>query len=298
MTNAMIQKLGNHVFDNHFHNVGPEPDDYMLHYAPYASHVGADSAVVMMDGMLAREEEGQLVLPKLRDYQTKPEYVYLFAIDDMRFFLALDVVVNVGDEFTYLGLNGCRFYTPRYLAFAAITGYQLWDWHKHNRFCGACGTKLLHAPKSRELVCPNCGMIVYPRINIGVIIGITDGDKLLLTKYTGRSYTHYALVAGYTEVGETLEQTCEREIMEEVGLHVKDLTYFTDQPWSFSGTLLIGYFARLDGGSQIKLDHHELAVAEWKTRSELPKTHEDTSSMTNYMIEAFAKGEDPFSQGR
>lgn len=292
----MIQEIAPHVFDNAFKALDPEPGDYVLHYAANASWTGADSVRVHGKGMLAQERDGELVLPKLADYARKPSCVYLFSIDDKRFFLATDVLVEAKGSFRYLSVSGCRFYEPRWLAFAAITGYQLWDWRQHNRYCGACAAPLVHAPRSRELVCPSCGNIVYPRINIGVIVAIVDGERLLLTKYAGRKYTHYALVAGYTEVGETLEECCRREIAEEVGLSVKDLTYVTDQPWSFSDTLLVGFFARLDGSDELTVDEGELSLAEWVERKDLPKTHEDTSSMTNWMIEFFAKGEDPFSR--
>lgn len=292
----MIQEIAPRRFDNSYKALEPTPDDYVLHYAANASSKGADSLRVRGSGILSAEEEGGLVLPKLKDYLRVPQTVYLFSIDDARFFLATDVLVEVREPFQYLGISNCRFWEPRWLAFAAITGYQLWDWRQHSRYCGVCGTPLVHAPRSRELVCPGCGEIVYPRINIGVICAITDGERLLLTKYAGRAYTHYALVAGYTEVGETLEECCRREIAEEVGLSVKDLTYVTNQPWSFTDTLLVGFFCRLDGSDELTVDHGELKCAEWHERSELPKSHEDTSSMTNWMIELFAKGEDPFSQ--
>ncbi len=294
----MIQEIAPRRFDNHYQAAAPGPDDYVLHYAANATFRGADANRVRGNGMLAAEVEGRLVLPRLKDYAKAPQTVYLFSIDEERFFLAVDVLVEAREPFQYLSISSCRFFMPRYLAFAAVTGFQLWDWRQHNRYCGVCATPLVHAPRSRELVCPACGNIVYPRINIGVIVAIVDGERLLLTKYAGRPIKHYALVAGYTEVGETLEECCRREIMEEVGLHVKDLTYVTNQPWSFTDTLLVGYFARLDGPVDLKVDHGELKLAEWIERRDLPKEHEDTSSMTNWMIELFAKGEDPFSRQR
>ena len=81
------------------------------------------------------------------------------------------------------------------------------------------------------LYCEKCGSRVYPRINPAVIIAVTKGSKLLMTKYAGRTYTRYALVAGFTEIGETLEQTVAREVMEETGIRVKNLRYYKSQPW-------------------------------------------------------------------
>ncbi len=70
----------------------------------------------------------------------------------------------------------------------------------------------------------------------GSIIGVTDGDKILMSKYAGRAYKKYALLAGFTEIGETIEETVQREVMEEVGLKVKNIRYYKSQPWSFSDT--------------------------------------------------------------
>ena len=157
----MIQEIAPHVFYNAFKALDPEPGDYVLHYAANASWTGADSMRVHGKGMLAQERDGELVLPKLADYARKPSCVYLFSIDDKRFFLATDVLVEVKGSFRYLSVSGCRFYEPRWLAFAAITGYQLWDWRQHNRYCGACAApagaylsartffeKIRHKPKA------------------------------------------------------------------------------------------------------------------------------------------------------
>ena len=122
----------------------------------------------------------------------------------------------------------------------------------------------------------------------------TDGDRLLLTKYAPSHSSHrqYALVAGYTEVGETLEQTVHREVMEEVGLKVKNLRYYKSQPWSFSGSLLAGFYCDVDGDPSITLDRKELSVAEWFDRASLPETP-NLISLTGEMIECFRQGKEP-----
>ena len=127
-----------------------------------------------------------------------------------------------------------------------------------------------------------------------VIVAITDGDRLLLTKYAPSHSSHrqYALVAGYTEVGETLEQTVHREVMEEVGLKVKNLRYYKSQPWSFSGSLLAGFYCDVDGDPSITLDREELSVAEWFDRDSLPEPP-NLISLTGEMIECFRQGKEP-----
>lgn len=142
----------------------------------------------------------------------------------------------------------------------------------------------------RMMRCPQCGLMEFPKICPAVIIGVTDGDRILMSKYAGREYKSYALLAGFNEVGETIEETVQREVMEEVGLKVKNITYYKSQPWSFSDTLLLGFFCQLDGTDEIRLDRQELALAEWVRREDM-KMEPDDLSLTNEMMLAFQNGE-------
>ena len=134
--------------------------------------------------------------------------------------------------------------------------------------------------------------MIFPRISPAVITAVTDGDRLLLSKYAGRGYARYALIAGYTEIGETMEQTVQREVMEEVGLKVKNVRYYKSQPWGVAGNLSIGYFCDLDGDDQVRLDENELASAEWFDRNDLP-AKDDGISLTREMIRIFGEGKEP-----
>ena len=130
----------------------------------------------------------------------------------------------------------------------------------------------------------------YPKICPAVIIGVTDGDRILMSKYAGRTYKKYALLAGFTEIGETVEQTVAREVMEEVGLKVKNIRYYKSQPWAFSDTLLMGFYCDLDGSDEITLDREELSLAEWFERDKIP-VEPSRDSLTNEMIIKFKLGE-------
>ena len=142
----------------------------------------------------------------------------------------------------------------------------------------------------RMLRCPKCGNLIYPKIAPAVIVAVTRGDQILMTRYQGRDYKGYALIAGFTEIGETAEDTVRREVMEEVGLQVKDLRYYGSQPWGADANLLLGFFARLDGPSAIHLDRQELSQAGWYHRDEIDLPP-DGVSLTNHMIQAFRRGE-------
>lgn len=148
----------------------------------------------------------------------------------------------------------------------------------------------MDSQSERALVCPVCGQTEYPKICPAVIVAVTDGERLLMSRYRGRAYRGYALIAGFVEIGETFEETVRREVMEEVGLKVKNIRYYKSQPWAFTDTEMIGFFAELDGDDRIRLQEDELSEAGWYHRDEIP---EDTSliSVGSEMKMAFKHGE-------
>ena len=142
------------------------------------------------------------------------------------------------------------------------------------------------APRCRGLrYFPVCGNTVYPCIAPVVMVAVINGDKLLMTKYAGRSLPQWVLISGFVETGETLEEAAEREVFEETGIRIRDLQYFGSQPWGFSDSVIAGYTARLDGPDEIRLDRKELAEAEWHLRSRLPDELTDIS-IAHEMIES------------
>ncbi|MDR2889070.1 MAG: NAD(+) diphosphatase, partial [Lachnospiraceae bacterium] len=223
-------------------------------------------------------------------------FFYLFMISDQKYFLyqslSGDGLSDIAEKgYEYQPIIVFRELQPRHRAFALITAYQINRWYFDNRFCGRCAQTMETDAKERLLRCPKCGNLVYPRISPAVIVGIVDHDRILLTRYAGREYNRYALVAGFTEIGETLEQTVAREVAEEVGLKIKNIRYYKSQPWSLSGTLLSGFFADLDGSDEILLDETELAEAVWFRRDAVP-VKDDGISLTRDMIQAFCDGLD------
>ena len=235
---------------------------------------------------------------------------YLFSIDDIPYFMvrsrdsdpaaALLTQEKTGRDgqekgreaagFSFQGAAYFRIMQPEYQAFASITAIQLWRWKESRKFCGRCGHETVDSQSERALVCPVCGQTEYPKICPAVIVGVTDGNRILMSKYAGRSYKKYALLAGFTEIGETVEETVAREVMEEVGLKVKNIRYYKSQPWAFSDTLLRGFYCDLDGDAEVTLDEEELALAEWFERDEIP-VEPSRDSLTNEMIIKFKQGE-------
>ena len=179
---------------------------------------------------------------------------------------------------------------PSPLPLVAATAAHLFRWYDPTRFCPRCASPLKHAEKERALACPSCGHILYPVIAPCVIVAVTHKDRLLLTRYARPGAKHFVLVAGFIEIGETAEQAAAREVMEETGLHIKNLRYRGSQPWGFSGSLVSAFSAELDGPDTIHLDTSELAEARWVRRSDIPPCP-SLDSFTMHLIRSFARGE-------
>ena len=168
-------------------------------------------------------------------------------------------------------------------------GYHLAVWYREHRFCGACGGPLRMAPEERALACERCGLTIFPAISPAVIVAVTDGPRLLLARNARSTWKHYSLIAGYVEAGETAEQTVLREVLEEVGLRVKNVRYIASQAWGFSQSLMLGFSAELDGPAEITLQESELSEARWFTRGEVPQM-DSGASIAAELIGRFQTG--------
>ena len=235
--------------------------------------------------LLKRDEDDTLHLPPVKN-----ALHYVFRMEGRDYFLCQ--APESLDGFAWEPVRSLRQLVSKEVCFAIMTGWHLYNWYTANRFCGRCGKETIHDDKERMLRCPECGNMIFPKISPAVIVAVTDGDKLLLSKYAGRAYTRYALLAGYTEIGETLEQTVAREVMEEVGLKVKNLRYYKSQPWGVDGNVLMGFYCDVDGDNTIHIDENELSMAAWYNRSALP-AHDDGISLTREMIRMFEEGKEP-----
>ncbi len=143
-------------------------------------------------------------------------------------------------------------------------------WSSMNQYCGCCGNKTIDKKEERAKVCTVCGNIVYPRIAPATITAIFHEDKILLAHNRNFRNDLYSLIAGFVEPGETLEQCVEREVLEEVGIKVKNIRYFNSQPWSFPDSLMIAFIAEYESG-EIRVDNTEIMDAAWFTADILPE---------------------------
>ena len=274
----MLQEIAPHVYHNEFQNPKPRETDL----------------VTVFDGRGALLDGGRYpTVTRMRKLGVSDEdLVYLFSIDDTAFFLLWEVTDAVRGGLEMDRVEACRTMEGPYMALAGATALHLYRWYRANQFCGCCGTPNQRDEKERAMRCPVCNAIAYPTIAPAIVVAIRDGDRIVLTKYADRATPRYALIAGFIEIGETMEDTVHREAMEEVGLKIKNLRYHGNQPWGFSGTLMLGFWADLDGDDTITLDRQELKEGVWVRREDVPETP-NPLDLTHTMMELFRKGLDP-----
>jgi NAD+ diphosphatase len=156
------------------------------------------------------------------------------------------------------------------LFWIAARAVQIVEWNRTHLFCGRCATPLRTKPTERAKECPICGQLHFPRLAPAIIVLVERGRELLLARSRHFLPGMYSVLAGFVEPGEPLEEAVAREVKEEVGLEVKDITYFGSQPWPFPHSLMIGFTATYAGG-EITLDDSEIEDAGWFTTDNLPK---------------------------
>ena len=154
----------------------------------------------------------------------------------------------------------------------ASRAIQLLEWKRNHKFCSHCGTPTEAHPVEHAMVCPACQYRQYPRVQPCVITVITRGsDEILLAKNARNLKSEmYGLIAGFVEVGETLEDAVRRETEEEVGLKLKNIQYLASQPWPFPSNLMLAFKAEYESGS-IQLQEEEISHADFFKFDQLPE---------------------------
>ena len=277
----MIQDILPHRLYNEFLvKTEPNPEDIIICVKDNALMVGGSPR--------------KMIFPKRQDFCDEIKCRYLFSLDDNCIYLANSYEIETIDGFSYMTLKEIRqnMKKPLPYMYVAYTAWHLAKWYRDNHFCGRCGNKTHHSERERAVICPKCGNIIYPRIIPAVIVGVINGDKILMTKYANRDLPYYALIAGFVEIGETLEECVAREVMEETGLRVKNIRYYKSQPWGNVQDILMGFYCDVDGDSTIRMDKSELKEAVWMKRNDIQGQADDWS-LTHHMMITFKEGHEP-----
>ena len=153
--------------------------------------------------------------------------------------------------------------------------HELLYWDQNTKFCGVCGGPMRFDTDISKK-CEHCGKEVWPQLATAVIVLVRKDKEVLLVHAKNFRTDFYGLVAGFVETGETLEEAVHREVMEETGLHIKNLKYFASQPWPYPCGLMVGFIADYDGG-KIHLQRSELSKGSWFDKDHLPQIPEKLS---------------------
>lgn len=149
------------------------------------------------------------------------------------------------------------------------TAAQLVSWYHSFIYCPRCATELDLHPHERAKICGSCGHHQYPRISPCIIVLVRKGEKCLLAHASKFASGRYSTLAGFIEAGESAEQAVHREIMEEVGIKVKNVRYCFSQSWPFPHSFMIGFMAEYESG-EITPDGVEILHADWFEAENLP----------------------------
>lgn len=277
----MIQDIEPHRFDNHYRQgISPSANDYLFYFEGNKL-------------LLLQSVDGEGLVPRAKDFLSQPSFAsayYLFSIDETACFLLNESpLVEDDGRFEFNEINFFRKATRQEMGFISVVAYHLFCWYREHRFCGQCGTATVHKQDERAMLCPNCHTHFFPKISPAIIVAIISGDKILLANNANWAKGWFSLIAGYADVGESLEATVLREVKEEVGIDVRRIRYYASQPWSLSGSMMIGYVAEADDHQPIVVDEAEIAEAAWFRRGELPD-HPTAVSIAGEMIDKFERG--------
>lgn len=201
-------------------------------------------------------------------------------------------VEMTGDKFVpkntaFLGLRKLFGLVEENLFWLAGRAIQVVHWDRTHRYCGRCGAGTYEKSDEYAKVCPECGLASYPRISPVVIVAVVKDKEILLVRSNHFKTDFYTVISGFVEPGETLEECLRREVKEEVGVAVKNISYFGSQSWPFPNSLMVAFTAEYDGG-EIITDEEEIKDAKWFTKEDLPDLP-NSISIARQLINWFAE---------
>ncbi|HUP97812.1 MAG TPA: NAD(+) diphosphatase [Usitatibacter sp.] len=245
--------------------------------------------------LLVREEDA--ALPDARvvaGLSIEPSNIYPVGMLDGVYcrtaWLPADAVAPAG--YAFKGLRSLFSRLDDATIAVAGRAFQIADWARTHRFCGACGKPMTVAPGERAMKCA-CGHVAYPRISPAMMTLVRRGDSILLARNVAvPAGGRMSALAGFLEPGESVEDAIHREVREEVGLEVKDVRYFGSQSWPFPNSLMIAFTAEYAGGD-IVVDPAEIAEARWFGPGEPLPELSPRFSISRALIDANLPGPTP-----
>lgn len=222
-----------------------------------------DKDVILKNGELPDFEDVKYILEK----EEKGEFFLEDTFDIC--VLELKSIDNIQDEYEHRYLREYFAYGMEEDVFKLSRAKALIAYHKNNKYCTSCGSRLINSDKETLKMCPKCNATYYPQIAPCIIMRVVKDGKILLANHANRNQDIYACIAGFVEAGETLEQACFREVLEETNIKIKNIKYLGSQSWPFPYQLMLAFSAEYESG-EIKVQESEIKTADWFDPNNLP----------------------------
>ena len=229
------------------------------------------------------DEMGALVWGTLADADETAELVFLGDLDGVPRFAAVPGEGASGPAYSNPAIwRAMALLSPEDLALYG-GARSLVDWHARHRFCARCGSTTRLSKGGWQRDCEACGAAHFPRTDPVTIMLVEHEDRLLLGRQPRFPERIYSALAGFVEPGESMEEAVAREVWEEAGVRVSDVTYIASQPWPFPSQLMIGCHAKGDD-DDLTIDRTELEDARWFTRAELEEARAAGEQGTDLLV--------------
>jgi NAD+ diphosphatase len=224
--------------------------------------------------ILLKTGDGGPVIPVASDLAelglSESDKLYFGRMNDFPCYIIwLDKEIDTPGNFSFANLRSVYGILNDDLFWIAGRAFHLGSWINTHKFCGRCAGKMELKKEETALVCPDCNLTVFPQISPAVIMAIIRDGKILLAHNNRWKNPMFSTLAGFVDVGESLEECVRREVREEAGIEIKNIKYFGSQPWHFTGSLMIAFTAEYAGG-ELNLDKSELRDGGWFSADDLP----------------------------
>lgn len=222
--------------------------------------------------LMRKVNDNNLIVPSEKEFSIDRDFKFQpFKLNDKidSYLVELDSFETPPDGYIFDDIRNCRKFYKEETYSKAIQAKAILNWDRTHRYCGVCGEELPSMKEDKSKLCPNCRQLLFPEIACAIIVGITKGDKLLLAHNTNFLKDRYSVIAGFVELGETLEEAVRREIKEEVNINVKNIKYFGSQSWPFPSSMMFGFTAEYESG-EITPDGLEIQTGDWFSKNNIP----------------------------
>lgn len=245
--------------------------------------------VFIENEMLIIKDSDNLLIPTYKDLKN-----YIKLLDNYHYIgdyqkqncYCLEIPKNLfKGNFEFITLRKLQSIFNSSLFFVCGRAYQILHWQNNTKFCGRCGCELIIDTHKISKDCTKCQLTHYPKITPAIAVAITKDNYILLAKNKNYPNNLYSVIFGFLEPCETLEDCVKREVLEETGIHIKNIRYFSNEPWPYPDTLMVAFFAEYDYG-EINVDGKEIIAADWFCESNMPLIHEK-NTLPRKMIDSF-----------